>query len=81
MWRFEIFSALKLGEGKQMAKQVSKVLQVRHHEVVPEVAPEVSSEAIFETAIVNLFDIDPYAEPESPLNIDLDLDQIEDSEE
>jgi len=64
-----------------MAKQVSKVLQVTHHEVVPEVASDVSPKAVFETVVLNLFDMDPYAEPESPLNIDLDLDQIEDSEE
>jgi len=64
-----------------MAKQVSKVLQVRRSEVDPEVASNVSSNAVFETVVLNLFDIDPQAEPESPLNIDLDLDQIEDSEE
>ena len=64
-----------------MAKQVSKVLQVTHSEVVPKMVPDVSPEAVFETVVLNLFDIDPYAEPESPLNIDLDLHQIEDSEE
>ena len=64
-----------------MAKQVSKVLQVTRHEVVPEVAPDASPKAVSETVTLNLFDIDPYTEPESPLNIDLDLDQIEDSEE
>jgi len=64
-----------------MAKQVSKVLQVRRSEVDPEVASGVSPNAVFETVVLNLFDIDPQAEPESPLNIDLDLDQIEDSEE
>jgi len=60
-----------------MAKQVSKVLQVRCSEVASNVSPN----AVFETVVLNLFDIDPQAEPESPLNIDLDLDQIEDSEE
>lgn len=64
-----------------MARQVSKVLQVTHSEVVPEVAPDVSPKAVFERVVLKLFDIDPYAEPESPLNIDLDLDQIEDSED
>jgi len=64
-----------------MARQVSKVLRVTRSEVVTEVAPDVSPEAVFEAVVLNLFDIDPYAEPESPLNIDLDLDQIEDSEE
>lgn len=64
-----------------MARQVSKVLQVTHPEVVPEVASDISPKAAFETAALNLFDLDPHAEPESPLNIDLDLDQIEDSEE
>jgi hypothetical protein len=64
-----------------MARQVSKVLQVTRSEVVPEVAPDVSPKAVFESVVLNLFDIDPYAEPESPLNIDLDLDQIEDSED
>ena len=64
-----------------MAKQVSKVLQVTRPEVNPEVVPNVSPKAVSETVVLTLFDIDPYAEPESPLNIDLDLDQIEDSEE
>jgi hypothetical protein len=64
-----------------MARQVSKVLQVTRSEVVPEMAPDVSPKAVFESVVLNLFDIDPYAEPESPLNIDLDLDQIEDSED
>jgi len=43
--------------------------------------PDASPKAVSETVALNLFDIDPYTEPESPLNIDLDLDQIEDSEE
>jgi len=64
-----------------MARQASKVLQVTRSEVVPEVAPDVSPKAVFESVVLSLFDIDPYAEPESPLNIDLDLDQIEDSED
>jgi hypothetical protein len=64
-----------------MARQVSKVFQVTRSKVVPEVAPDVSPKAVFESVVLNLFDIDPYAEPESPLNIDLDLDQIEDSED
>jgi len=64
-----------------MARQVSKVLQVTCPEVVPEVASDVSLKAACETVALNLFDIDPHAEPKSPLNIDLDLDQIEDSEE
>jgi hypothetical protein len=64
-----------------MARQVSKVLQVTRSEVVPEVAPDVSHKAVFESGVLNLFDIEPYEEPESPLNIDLDLDQIEDSED
>jgi len=64
-----------------MVKQASKVLQVTHPEVIPEMAPDAPPKAVFETVALNLLDIDPYAEPESPLNIDLNLDQIEDSEE
>jgi hypothetical protein len=64
-----------------MARQASKVLQVPRSEVVPEVTPDASPKAVFESVVLNLVDIDPYAEPESPLNIDLDLDQIEDSED
>jgi hypothetical protein len=64
-----------------MAKQVSKVLQITRPEVVPKVAPNASPKAAIETVALNLFDIDPHTEPEGPLNIDLDLDQIEDSEE
>ena len=64
-----------------MAKQVGKVLQVTRPEVNPEVVPDVPPKTVSETVMLTLFDIDPYAEPESPLNIDLDLDQIEDSED
>jgi len=49
--------------------------------MVPEMTPNVTSEVVPETLALNLFDIDPYAEPERPLHIDLDLDQLEDSEE
>jgi len=63
-----------------MARQVGKVLQVVP-EMVPEVTRNVTSEVVSETLALNLFDIDPYAEPERPLHIDLDLDQLEDSEE
>jgi len=68
-----------------MAKQVSKVLPVTHPEVipelVPELAPEVAPEVNRETIMLNLFDIDPYPELKSSQHIDLDLDQLEDSEE
>ena len=55
--------------------------QVTHLEGARKMESDVSPKAVSETVALNLFDIDPYAEPESPLNIDLDLDQIEDSEE
>jgi len=64
-----------------MARQISKVLRATRLEEVPEVAPDICPKAAFEIVALNLFDIDPYAEPEGPLNIDLDLDQIEDPEE
>jgi len=64
-----------------MAKQVSKVLHVTHPEVVPEVMPNVAPEVNRETTTLNLFDIDPYPELKSSQHIDLELDQLEDSEE
>jgi hypothetical protein len=64
-----------------MAEQVGKILQVRHSEVDPELASDALPNEVAETIALNLFNIDPQAEPESPLNIDLDLDQIEESEE
>jgi len=64
-----------------MAKQIGKTLEVTHPKVAPKVAPDLASKMVHETVALNLFDIDPYAEPESLLHIDLDLDQLEDSEE
>jgi len=64
-----------------MAKQIGKTLEVTHPKVIPKVAPDLASKMVHETVALNLFDIDPYAEPESLLHIDLDLDQLEDSEE
>jgi hypothetical protein len=63
-----------------MVRHVSKILDVRHPEVVPKVThdtPRVASE----TLALNLFDIDPYTEPERPKRLDLNLDQLEDDEE
>jgi hypothetical protein len=62
-----------------MVRQVDKNLEVKRLEVVPEVvsnSPRVASE----TLAPNLFNIDPYIEPERPIRIDLDLDQLEDDE-
>ena len=62
-----------------MVRQVNKVLASTRPEVVPEVvsnSPKVASEIL----VPNLFDIDPYTEPERPIRIDLDLDQLEDTE-
>ena len=60
-----------------MVRQVNKVIEVRHPEVVPKVSHE-APKAVPETLVLNLFDIDPYIEPERPIHIDLDLDQLED---
>ena len=62
-----------------MVRPVDKVMEVRHPEVVPKVSNEVPK-AVPETVVLNLFDIDPYIEPEKPRRIDLDLDQLEDEE-
>ncbi len=64
-----------------MDRPASKVLQVTRHEVIPELTPDVAPEVNSETITLNLFDIDPYLESKSLQHIDLDLDQIEDSEE
>ena len=63
-----------------MVRHVDKILEATRPEVVPEVvsnSPRVASE----TLVPNLVDIDPYTEPERPIRIDLDLDQLEDAEE
>lgn len=79
--RFEIFLALRLGEVEAVARQVGKTLQVERLKVVTEVVPDVVHEVVNEGVALNLFDIDPCKEPESRINIDLDLDQLEDPEE
>ena len=62
-----------------MVRQVDKLMEVRHPEVVPKV-PHEAPKAVPETLVLNLFDIDPYIEPERPRRIDLDLDQLEKEE-
>lgn len=64
-----------------MARQVGKVLEFTRPKVVPEVKPDISSNAVHETVVLNLFDIDPYTEQKSLVHIDLNLDQLEDSDE
>ena len=63
-----------------MVRQVDKVLEVKHSGVVPEVAHDAPG-VVRETLVLKLFDIDTYTEPERPVRIDLDLDQLEDAEE
>jgi hypothetical protein len=59
-----------------MVRHVEKVIEIKHLEGVPKVSNE-SSTATPETLVLNLFDIDPYTEPERSGRIDLDLDQLE----
>ncbi len=63
-----------------MVKQVDKVLEVTRPKVGPEMVPN-SPRVSPDTLEPNLFDIDPNIEPERPIHIDLDLDQLEDAEE
>lgn len=63
-----------------MVRPVNKNVEATRPEVVPEVVsnlPKFASEPI----IPNLIDIEIYTEPERPIHIDLDLDQLEDTEE
>jgi hypothetical protein len=60
-----------------MVRQVDKVLKVTRPEVISKVAHE-APKFVPETLVLSLFDIDPYIEPERPIHIDLDLDQLED---
>jgi len=62
-----------------MVRQVDKVLEVTQPEVVPKVANE-TPKVVPKALVLNLFDMDPYIEPEKPIRIDLDLDQLEDEE-
>lgn len=62
-----------------MVRQADKLMEVRHPEVVPKM-PHGTPKAVPETLVLNLFDIDPYIEPERPRRIDLDLDQLENEE-
>ncbi len=64
-----------------MVRHIGKTLQAKYLEVIPEVAPNVAPEVVNRTVALNLFDIDPCVEAESPLHVDLDLDQLEDGEE
>ena len=77
--RFEIFLTLRLGDERAMVRPVNKVLQVTPPEVISKVAHE-APKVVPETLLLSLFDIDPYIETEKPINIDLDLDQLEDEE-
>ena len=80
MWLFEISSVWRLGEGKTLVRQVDKVLGVTHLEGVPDVTPD-PSEDVPKTLALNLFDIDPSTKLERPVRVDLNLDQLEDTEE
>jgi len=60
-----------------MARQAGKVLEVARPKVVPEVKLDITPNAVHESVVLNLFDIDPYTEQKSPVHIDLNLDQLE----
>jgi hypothetical protein len=62
-----------------MVRQVDKLIGVRNPEVIPKVSHE-APKVVPEILVLNLFDIDPYIEPERPHRIDLDLDQLENEE-
>ncbi len=59
-----------------MVRHVEKVSEIKHLGGVPKVSNEAST-ATPEALVLNLFDIDPYIEPERSCRIDLDLDQLE----
>jgi len=63
-----------------MVRHAGKILEVKRPEVVPEM-PNDTTRVASETLALNLSDIDPYREPERPIRIDLNLDQLEDAEE
>lgn len=63
-----------------MVRQVDKVLNVAHPEVVPKVAHELPKVAT-ENLLTSLFDLDPYTKPERSIHIELDLDQLEEGNE
>jgi hypothetical protein len=63
-----------------MVRQADKLLNVIHPEVVPKVAHEVPKVAT-ENLLTSLFDLDPHIKPESPIHIELDLDQLEEGKE
>jgi hypothetical protein len=78
--QFGTFLAWRLGEGEAMVRQVDKVLETTRSEVFHKVvsnSPRVASETLMSL----LFDIDPPIEPERPVRIDLNLDQLEDADE
>lgn len=78
--QFGTFLAWRLGEGKAMVRHVDKVLETTRPEVFRKVVPN-SPRVPSETLMPLLFDIDPPIEPERPVRINLDLDQLEDTEE
>ena len=63
-----------------MVRQVEKVLDVIHPEVVPKVAHE-GPKVVSKNLLTSLFDLDPHTKPERPVHIELDLDQLEERKE
>ena len=63
-----------------MVRNVEKLLKIECPEGVPKLKTE-TIEVVPKTVGLDLVDIDPYIEPGITVRIDLDLDQLEDSEE
>ena len=64
-----------------MARRIQNTLQVTRAKVVPKVTSDTASKDVYESVSLNLFDIDPHVESETPLHIAIELDQLEDSDE
>ncbi len=66
------------GEEEAMLKAIKRIQQSTQLKVMQKGTGQSTYHA--ETKISNLFNIDPYPEPEKPLKIDLHLYQLEDYE-
>jgi len=63
-----------------MARNVEKLLKIESPREVPKLSFE-TVEVIPTSLTLDLVDIEPYAEPRVTVNINLGLDQLEESEE
>ena len=63
-----------------MVRNMEKLLKIERSQGVPKLNPD-TIEVVPNPLDLELINIDPYTEPRTTIHIDLELDQIEDTEE